>query len=285
MKDQFHWHDYLVTAIAPAIWGSTYYVTSEYLPSGYPITFAVLRALPAGILLLLFVRHLPPIDWIGRVFILGALNFSIFWSLLFVTAYTLPGGVAATLGAFQALAVVILSRWVLGTRIAAMNILAAVGGVAGIGMMVLGPSAGLSTIGIAAGLGGALSMAAGTVLSRRWQPPVSPVTFTAWQLTAGGVLLVPLAIYMEPALPEMSPSIVSGIIYLGLIGAAATYYLWFRGVARIAPSAIALLGFLSPLTAILLGWLALDQQLSPVQIAGAIIILGSIWVGQRASRN
>ena len=57
----------------------------------------MLRALPAGLLLLLFVRQLPQGVWWPRVFLLGALNFSVFWAMLFVAAYRLPGGVAATL--------------------------------------------------------------------------------------------------------------------------------------------------------------------------------------------
>ena len=43
--------DVLITAIAPAIWGSTYFVTTSFLPHGYPLTVAMLRALPAGLLL------------------------------------------------------------------------------------------------------------------------------------------------------------------------------------------------------------------------------------------
>ena len=51
--------DVLLTAIAPAIWGSTYLVTTGLLPQGYPLTVAMLRALPAGLILLLLVRRLP----------------------------------------------------------------------------------------------------------------------------------------------------------------------------------------------------------------------------------
>ncbi len=76
--------DLLLTAIAPAIWGSTYLVTTELLPQGYPWTVAMLRALPAGLLLLVIVRQLPKGIWWSRVLILGALNFTIFWWLLFV---------------------------------------------------------------------------------------------------------------------------------------------------------------------------------------------------------
>ena len=44
--------DLLLTAIAPAIWGSVYLVTTEFLPTEHPLTVALLRAPPAGCLLL-----------------------------------------------------------------------------------------------------------------------------------------------------------------------------------------------------------------------------------------
>jgi hypothetical protein len=101
-----HLADVLTTAVAPAIWGSTYFVTTSFLPQGYPLTVAMLRALPAGLLLLLIVRKLPTGIWWRRAFLLGALNFSFFWAMLFVSAYRLPGGVAATVGAVQPLIVI-----------------------------------------------------------------------------------------------------------------------------------------------------------------------------------
>ncbi|WP_337243278.1 EamA family transporter, partial [Proteus faecis] len=81
------------------------------------------------------------------------------------------------------------------------------------------------------GLGGAFSMATGTVLSRRWQPPVTPLTFTAWQLTAGGAVLLPFALLFEPALPLLTGINFLGLAYLTLIGGALTYIFWFRGLA------------------------------------------------------
>ena len=59
--------DILITALAPAVWGSTYLVTTEALPAGYPVTLAALRALPAGLLLLALTRCLPPRIWLGAV--------------------------------------------------------------------------------------------------------------------------------------------------------------------------------------------------------------------------
>jgi probable blue pigment (indigoidine) exporter len=276
--------DVLLTALAPAIWGSTYLVTTEALPAGYPVTLAALRALPAGLLLLAVTRCLPPRVWLGRVFLLAAFNFALFWVLLFVAAYRLPGGVAATLGALQAMMVILMARGWLGTPIRAGAIVAAASGVLGVALLLIGPEAELDAVGIAAGLGGAASMAAGTVLSRKWQPPVSALSFTAWQLTAGGVLLLPLALIFEPPLPPLSTTNLAGLAWLGLIGAAATYVLWFRGVARLEPGAVSMLGMMSPVTAVILGWVWLGQSLSFVQGLGAAIVLGSVWFGQRSNR-
>ena len=276
--------DILLTALAPAVWGSTYLVTTEALPGGYPVTLAVLRALPAGLLLLMVTRCLPPRAWLGRVALLGSLNFALFWVLLFVAAYRLPGGVAATLGSFQAMMVIILARGWLGTPVRAGAVAAAAIAVLGVGLLVLGPEAALDPVGIAAGLGGAASMAAGTVLSRKWQPPVSALSFTGWQLTAGGLLLLPLALLSEPPLPPLSAANLAGLAWLGLIGAAATYALWFRGVARLESGAVSMLGMMSPVTAVTLGWVWLGQSLTPVQGLGAAIVLGAVWFGQRANR-
>ncbi|WP_339741627.1 EamA family transporter [uncultured Maricaulis sp.] len=276
--------DILLTALAPATWGSSYLVTTELLPAGYPVTVAALRALPAGLLLLALTRSLPPRAWLGRVFLLGSFNFALFWVLLFVAAYRLPGGVAATLGTLQAMMVIVMARGWLGTPVRAGAVLAAAGGILGVALLLIGPDAALDPVGVAAGLGGAASMAAGTVLSRKWQPQVSALRFTAWQLTAGGLVLLPLALILEPPLPTLTLPNIAGLAWLGLIGAAATYAIWFRGIARLDPAAVSMLGMMSPVMAVILGWVVLGQSLSWLQLIGAVIVLGSVWAGQRSNR-
>lgn len=281
MNRESNARDVLITGMAPVIWGSTYLITTEMLPQGYPLTTSMLRALPAGILLLLLVRQLPDRHWLGRIFLLGALNFSVFWWLLFIAAYRLPGGVAATLGAMQFLFVIVLSRGLLGTKIHTSALIAAVAGMLGVALLILTPAAKLDPVGIAAGIGSAVAMALGTVLSRRWQPAVSTLTFTSWQLTAGGILLVPAAWLFEPALPPLTLVNIAGFLYLGLLGAAFTYIIWFRGIARLSPNLVAPLVFLSPLSAVMLGWLILGQALSVLQILGIVVVLGSVWLSQQ----
>ncbi|GLC94573.1 hypothetical protein Tamer19_39810 [Cupriavidus sp. TA19] len=61
-----------------------------------------------------------------------------------------------------------------------------------------------------------------------------------------------------------------------------TYALWFRGVARMPSSAVSALGLLSPVSATALGFLVLGQALTAVQAVGALLVLASVWLGQRA---
>lgn len=276
--------DSLLAASAPVIWGSTYIVTTQMLPDGYPLTDALLRALPAGVLLMLVTRKIPSPRWLLRVGILGALNFTIFWAALFVAAYRLPGGVAATLGAVQPLLVLLLSRYILNTPLRMLGVVAAVCGIGGVGLLLLGPNAHVDFIGTGAALVGAVSMAVGVVLTHKWHPPVSALTFAAWQLTAGGLLLLPLALIYEPPLPTLTLMNALGFVWLGLIGAALSYFFWFRGIERLGPAAVTNFGFLSPLTAVLLGWVLLGEALTEIQLLGVIIVLVCVWIGTRSNR-
>lgn len=277
--------DLLTTALAPVVWGTTYIVTTQWLPPDRPLTIAALRALPAGLLLLLLLRELPRGKWIGRVAILGALNFAIFWALLFVSVYRLPGGVAATLGAIQPLIVLVLERVLTGAPIRPVSIFVGFAGVVGVGLLVLTPRAALDALGVAAGLGGAAAMAAGTALSRHWRAPVSPLVFTGWQLTAGGLLLAPLALLVEGPPPALTAVNLAGLVWLGLVGAALTYALWFRGLARLPATFVAPLALLSPVVATTIGMAALGERLTGLQWLGMALALGAVWLNSVAARR
>ncbi|MFF7454338.1 EamA family transporter [Kitasatospora sp. NPDC008115] len=271
----------LITALAPAIWGSTYLVTTELLPPGRPLLAGVLRALPAGLLLIALTRRLPKGDWWWRSLVLGALNIGAFFALLFVAAYRLPGGVAATVGAVQPLIAAGLSAALLGDRLSRRTLLSGIAGVAGVSLLVLRANAQLDALGILASLGGAVVMATGVVLSKRWTSPAPLLATTGWQLTAGGLLLLPVTLLVEgPPPSHLTGANLLGYGYLSLIGAAVAYALWFRGIRALPPTSVTFLGLLSPVVATALGWLALGQDLSPVQALGALIVLGSLVAAQ-----
>ena len=155
----------------------------------------------------------------------------------------------------------------------------------GIGMLVLGPSARLDSWGILAALAGAATMGLGTVLVKRWRPPVSLLVFTAWQLTVGGALLLPVALVVEGPFAEFTPTHLQGLIYLGTVGTGLAYLLWFRGIGKLSATAVSYLGLLSPVMATLLGFFWLDQALTPVQLGGIALIFASVLLGQKMTAS
>ncbi|GAA0298338.1 EamA family transporter [Streptomyces polychromogenes] len=274
--------DSALTALAPAIWGSTYLVTTELLPEGRPLLASLLRALPAGLILVLIGRTLPKGIWWWRALVLGVLNIGAFFYLLFVAAYHLPGGVAALVMSIQPMIVLLLGAALLKDKIKPIHLISCALGAGGVALLVLQPNAGLNATGVIAGLLGALSMASGIVLTKRWGRPegVGLLPFTGWQLTVGGLVLLPITLIGEGLPSEITGKNLWGFAYLGIIGALFAYAIWFRGVARLPALAVSFLSFASPLAATLLGYFVLDQSLSPIQIVGALTVVASVILAQ-----
>ncbi len=74
------------------------------------------------------------------------------------------------------------------------------------------------------------------------------MTFTKWQLAAGGPLLALPDLAAEPPLPPLTIANLDGLVWLGLIGATATYGFWLRGIERLWPGMAAALEILGPVT-------------------------------------
>ncbi|MFC7974422.1 EamA family transporter [Streptomyces cinereoruber] len=276
-----------LTALAPISWGSTYYVTTEFLPPDRPLFTGLIRALPAGLLLLALTRKLPTGAWWGKAAVLGTLNIGAFFPLLFLAAYRLPGGIAAVVGSVGPLFVVGLAALLLGDRPTVRTLLTAVAAAFGVSLVVLQAGAAFDLVGVAAGLLSALSMAAGVVLTKRWGRPegVGALAATGWQLTAGGLVILPVALLVEGAPPALTGTNLAGYAYLAFGNTAISYVLWFRGIERLSASSVTLLGPLSPVTAAIIGWVALGQALGPVQLLGMAIALGATAAGQLNSRT
>ncbi|MFE1881797.1 EamA family transporter [Streptomyces diastatochromogenes] len=272
----------LLTALAPVSWGTTYAVTTEFLPADRPLFTALMRALPAGLVLLALTRVLPRGAWWAKAFVLGALNIGAFFPLLFVSAYRLPGGMAAVVGSVGPLFVVGLSALLLGQRPAARTLVAGVVAAFGVSLVVLKGAGALDVVGVLAAVASTASMAAGTVLTKRWGRPdgVGPLALTGWQLTAGGLLIAPAAFLAEGAPPALDGRAVGGYLYLALANTALAYWLWFRGIGRLSATQVGFLGPLSPLTAAVVGWAALGQALTPLQVAGMALAFGATVAGQ-----
>ena len=275
------WRTSARTALTPAVWGTTYIVATEFLPPGRPLLAAVVRALPVGIAFVLYRRRLPTGVWWWRAAVLGLLNIGAFFALLFVAAFRLPGGVAATAGALQPLIAAGIAAVVLGEAFTRRTAIAGAAGVAGVALLVLGPQASLDRIGVLAALAGTVSMATGVVLTKHWGRPVDLISFTGWQLTAGGLALTPLMIHIEGIPTGISATNIAGFGWLAVIGTGLAYANWFRGIQLLHVSVVSFLGLLSPLVATAAGWAVLDQALTFPQLLGASLILAAVICSQR----
>ncbi|MEU0172654.1 EamA family transporter [Streptomyces massasporeus] len=275
-----------LTALAPVSWGTTYAVTTEFLPPDRPLFTALVRALPAGLLLLALARVLPRGAWWWKAAVLGALNIGAFFPLLFLSAYRLPGGLAAVVGSAGPLFVAGLSALLLGQRPSARTLVTGAVAAFGVSLVVLRAAGALDTLGLLAAVASTASMSTGTVLTQRWGRPegVGPLALTGWQLTAGGLLIAPLAFLIEGAPPALDGRAVGGYLYLAVANTAVAYWLWFRGIGRMTATQVTFLGPLSPLTAAVVGWAALGQALTPVQLVGMGLAFGATVAGQFVTR-
>ena len=271
------------TVLAPILWGTTYVTITELLPAGRPLLVAALRVVPAGIALLLVARVRSPwrphgADW-WRTGVLALCNFGLFFPLLAVAVYRLPGGVAAAAGGLQPLLVASLTFLIAGRRPSRRDVAVGVVAAVGVALVVVRPHADVDAVGVLAALAANVSFATGVVLTKRFPAPPNRLAATAWQLLVGGALLVPLTLVVEGAPPALSTRNVAGFAYLSLVGTAFAFVLWFNGIRKLPTAAPPLLGLSSPITGATVGWVLLGQSLSPVQILGFAITISAIAYG------
>lgn len=274
-----------MAALPPAVWGSTYLVTSEFLPADKPLTAAVLRILPIGLLLVAFNRHWPRADQWLKLCVLSLLCMSLLHWPLFVSAYRLPGGLAALLVCSQPLIVLFLGFSLFRQRSPLRVMLAAFIGFAGVALVLVSPSRlAWDTLGILAAALAACSMALGTLLIRRWQLDMPVMAFTGWQLLLGGLLLLPFMLWFELPLPGLQPGHIGGYAYLAVLGTLIPYLLWFKAMRSLEPVLISIFLLLSPLSALILGYVFLDQTLTLWQLAGALVVFAGIALSQAQAK-
>ncbi|WP_244632561.1 EamA family transporter [Microbacterium sp. Se63.02b] len=206
--------------------------------------------------------------------------------LLFLAAERLPGGVAAAVAGVQPLIVLVLGALVLRERIRPLAAAAAVVGAGGVALVVVGPSAHLDLWGVLAALCGVTATGVGMILTKRWGRPsdVGPVTYAGWQLSAGGLLLLPLTLTLEGVPSAIDAGAALGYLWLGTVGGIIAYTLWFRGIQQLPVIAPGLLALLSPLVATTLGVLVAGERFTVIQAIGIVLAIGALTAGQLIAR-
>lgn len=278
------WRWVLICAVAPVSWGATYFVTRHFLPENAPLWSAVLRALPAGVILLAVARRLPSGQWWWRSLVLGLLNFAAFFVLVYLAAQLLPTSVAASVMALAPVVLAMLAMPLLRQRPTAFMFLGAVIGVVGVGLLVgLGANR-IDPLGVAISLMALLLSSLGAILATRWRDEVPLVATTSWQLLAGGVMLLAAAVVVEGAPPAMTSINVLAYGAISLFATAIAFLCWFAGLRHLSAGTVGLIGLLNPVTGVLLGVLLAAEVLSLTQWLGLALVAAALLLGRSRDR-
>ena len=259
------------------IWGSTYLGIAYAGETIAPLFAASTRFIVAGLLMAGVVRLRGGSLRIGRgalisCIVIGALlpgaN-----AVLFVAERNVPTGLASLIIASVPLWVVVLR--LAGRERLPWPALAGVGiGFAGVAILAH-PSGGATYWGIALCVISAVMWATGSVLSARLTMPEDPFSATAYEMLAGGLLLLPISLF---TLHNFSPSLNSilGWIYLVTFGSIIGYtaYTWLLQNAPLG--LVSTYAYVNPIVAIFLGVLFRGEQLTWRLLGGAAIVVVAV---------
>ncbi|MEU6651956.1 EamA family transporter [Streptomyces sp. NPDC046900] len=277
----------VLTAIAPVAWGANYFVTHEFLPADHPLYGAALRALPAGLLLLALCRQRPRGAWWWRSAVLGLLNVSVFFVLVYFASQLLPTSVASTVMAVSPLTMMLMAWPLVSERPRSAHLAGAAVGLAGVCLMLLTGTAGASLPGVFAAATAMLVSSFGHILTKRWGAGAHVLASTAWQLTAGGLFLLPVAAAVEGAPPALSTPALLAFGYVSLVATALAFVAWFTGLRHLPAGTVGLIGLLNPVTGVLLGTAVAAEVLTVQQLCGLVLVLVGVVLGRstRAGRR
>ncbi|MGW9437046.1 DMT family transporter [Streptomyces sp. NPDC055607] len=272
-----------LAAIAPVAWGANYFVTHAFLPADHPLYGSALRALPAGLVLLALCRERPHGAWWWRSCVLGLLNVSVFFALVYVASQLLPTSLAATIMALSPLAMMLIARGLVRERFGAMRLAGATIGLVGVCLMLLTGVREVSPQGVLASVAAMLVSSFGHILTKRWNTDVDVLASTAWQLTAGGLFLLPAAVVAEGPPPGLSTSGLLAFVYVAVIATALAFTVWFAALRHLPAGTVGLVGLLNPVTGVLLGVVIAGEALTPQQVVGVVLVLSGVVLGRPAS--
>lgn len=277
------------------IWGGSFFFMAVALRGFPPFTIVLARvALAAAALALACAAlglRLPRgrAAWVACAG-MGLLNNAIPFTLIVVGQQFIPSGLAAVVNAATPVFAVLAAHWLAADERLTPNRLAGtLMGLLGVAILA-GPAAfGLGAaheaLGIALCLGACLSYGLSGVWSRRLKRAgLAPLPAATGQCLASSLMMLPLVLIFDRpwALPVPGADAVGALLALGLLATALAYALYFAILHGAGATNTMLVTLLVPVTALLLGTLALDEALAPRHFVGmAVIGLGLLVMDGR----
>jgi drug/metabolite transporter (DMT)-like permease len=280
--DRIDARDWSLLGVLSILWGGSFFFNGVVLREVPPLTVVLLRVALASILLL-------PLLWAYRIrfpkgvsgwtpFIaIGLFNNVLPFSLIVAGQTYVPSGLASILNATTPLFTVVVMAAAGEEQLHARRIAGVIAGLIGVVILHGGQGfgfAGGQGIGILLCLAGAFSYGLSALVARRLlenSPPLGTATF---QLLASTAMMVVVAGFVERPwqLPMPAASTWLAVIGLAALSTALAYIVFFQILRRSGATNVMLVTLLIPVTAILLGYLVLGEQISPREIFGALVI-------------
>jgi drug/metabolite transporter (DMT)-like permease len=287
----------LVWLILCGIWGSTWLFIKLGLADLPPITFAGIRFVISCAILfpLLWLRHLPlprtRSDWFLLVGT-GVMSFSLNYGLVFWAEQYITSGLAALLQAMlPAFGLILAHIYVPAERMTWVKIAGVLLGVCGVGVVFsnqLAISGRQALAGCVAMVLSAFFAAYSNVLVKTHGKNLNPAVIAAYQMLFG---LVPLLLYGvafegNPLRFRWTPLAVLCLLYLAVVGSVIAFLAYYWLIQNMDVTKTMLISLVTPVVAVILGMLVLDEQLSwRTLVGGAMIIAGIGFIVVRKPRS
>lgn len=277
----------LVWLLLCCIWGSTWLFIKLGLEDLPPLTFAGIRFVIASTILILFIRvrrvSFPTARGVWLLLaVTGILAFTFNYGLLFWGEQYISSGLAAVLQAtIPAFGLIIAHYYLPGERLTPLRIGGVLLGVAGVGVIfsnqltIAGPKA---LWGSAAVVLGAFCAAYANVLVKAYGRQIEPSVIALGQMIFGLVPLLVLGISLEgsPLRFHWTPLAFVALLYLALVGTVIAFVAYYWLVRHMDVTNTMLIALVTPVVAVMLGMLVLNETLTWRTIAGAAMIISGI---------
>jgi drug/metabolite transporter (DMT)-like permease len=284
INQQMVGREWFILLVMAVIWGGAFMFIGVAVRHIEPLTYVWLRLTIAAAGMFLFLRlkgqalDLPREVW-GSILLLALLNNALPFTLFGWSQTHIASGLASILNATTPIwGVLVAHFFTQDERMTPRKIAGVLLGFAGVATMI-GPmllaNVGTDALAQLACIAAALSYAVAAVWARRFRRiGVSPMSVTTGQLTAGALMMLPLALLVDQPWTQPLPPLTAwgAIVALALLCTAFGYVLYFRLIETAGATNALLVTLLVPPFAILFGSLFLNEVLAPQDFVGLALI-------------
>jgi drug/metabolite transporter (DMT)-like permease len=270
------------------IWGTTWIFIKIGLEEGLPpLTFAAARFVLAVIILafIIFFQKIPlPVNkrqW-KLLALTGVMQFSVNYSLVFWSEQYISSGLAAVLQAMITVFGLVLA-WIHlpNERITGIKIAAVLLGICGVAVIFIEQlqiNSVMAFAGCIAIVVGAYAAAHGSILVKAYGGNLHPATLVFGQMICGILPIIIYALTVEgnPLKLNWTLKAVVSVLYLTIFGTIAAFWLYYWLLSKIESTKAMMISLVTPLIAVIVGWIFLNEQLPAQTIFGGLLILASI---------